>query len=587
MPQATYSIPQLIKGFWSHFSSRRKRQLVLLMLLNVIVALSEVVSLGAIIPFLSVMVKPDQVFEQKLLTPLFLTFNIQNPQELFLPVTALFIVASVVSGIMRLSYTYISYKIAYAIGADLSYDAYRKTLYQPYSVHIARNTSTVLTSISKVDIFINLFLNQWILLISNTVIVIALVITLVLIDPWISMASFLGFGLIYVFINWFSRNLIGSYSKRTAENLQRVTQLIQEGLGGIRDVLLDGSQELLSEQYRKVDRPRRHAQAGSAILGASPRFIIESIAIVLIALIAYSQSDNDGISSNTINTLGALAIGAQRILPILHRSYQCITDIMSNLTSTADALELLNQPTNEQINKKEIITFNQSIELKKVNFHYHGSESDVLHNIDLSIPKGHRIGFIGTTGSGKSTLIDILLGLLEPTDGNILIDNVALSKETIRSWQKRIAHVPQAIYLADVSIAENIAFGKHPNDIDIERVKKAAEQAQIAAHIETLPEKYHTHVGERGVKFSGGQRQRIGLARAFYKQAEVLILDEATSALDHETETQVMNAIHASGQNTTLIMIAHRLTTLEHCDQIIELEAGQIVRRGNYKEMVG
>jgi ABC-type multidrug transport system fused ATPase/permease subunit len=231
--------------------------------------------------------------------------------------------------------------------------------------------------------------------------------------------------------------------------------------------------------------------------------------------------------------------------------------------------------------------FKRSIRLDRLGFRYGPDAKMVLKGLSMEIPRGSRVGFIGTTGSGKSTLLDIVMGLLPATEGSVLIDDTPLEARTQRAWQRRIAHVPQAIYLADSSIAENIAFGLTRDEIDMDRVRQAAHQAQIADYFESLPRQYDTQVGERGVRLSGGQRQRIGIARALYKQAEVIVFDEATSALDNETERAVMDAIENLGEDLTILIIAHRLSTLQRCDQVVELAEGRIVRKGSYAEMVG
>jgi ATP-binding cassette subfamily B protein len=226
------------------------------------------------------------------------------------------------------------------------------------------------------------------------------------------------------------------------------------------------------------------------------------------------------------------------------------------------------------------------IALKSVSFVYESSAKIILHDINLAIDRGSRVGLIGKTGSGKSTLVDLIMGLLNPTAGQLLLENKILSNAIRPAWFRRIAHVPQTIYLSDATIAENVAFGIKPEQIDMHSVQIAAERAQISEFIEGLPDQYQTFVGERGVRLSGGQRQRIGLARAFYKRSDILILDEATSALDDATENCVMDAINSLGGSITVIIIAHRLSTLRNCQVIYELDQGRIIRSGSYKDII-
>ncbi|MDA9094178.1 ATP-binding cassette domain-containing protein [Methylophilaceae bacterium] len=252
-----------------------------------------------------------------------------------------------------------------------------------------------------------------------------------------------------------------------------------------------------------------------------------------------------------------------------------------------ETLALLDQPVDLNLTQpnERLIEFNDALSFSNASFRYEGETEYVLNNLNFSIKKGYQVGFIGTTGSGKSTLLDLVMGLLDPTEGNFKVDDIVISSKNKRSWQRRVAHVPQSIYLSDTSVAQNIAFGVDHNDIDYERVKDAAKRAQVDTVIEALPEQYNTFIGERGVRLSGGQRQRIGIARALYKNADVIIFDEATSALDSDTEEAVMNAINHLGGELTILIIAHRLSTLKKCNLIIKLENGNVVGSGAYQNM--
>jgi ATP-binding cassette subfamily B protein len=377
-------------------------------------------------------------------------------------------------------------------------------------------------------------------------------------------------------------------SQTVARESTQVIKSLQEGLGGIRDVLIDGSQEFYCQIYRNADHPLRRAQGNNAFINFSPRYAMEALGMVLIAALAYALAQqSDGIAM-AIPFLGALALGAQRLLPVLQQAYGSWASIQGSLASLQDTLELLDQPLPAYVDQPPVksLTFQRQIALKQISFRYSPQTHWVLKDLSISIPKGGRVGFIGTTGSGKSTLLDIVMGLLQTTEGTLEVDNQTVTPANHRAWQAHIAHVPQAIYLADSTIEENIAFGVPKDEIDIQRVELAAQQARIAASIESWPEQYQTIVGERGVRLSGGQRQRIGIARALYKQANVIIFDEATSALDNETEQSVMEAIEGLSEDLTLLIIAHRITTLKGCTQIVELGDGGIKRTGNYQDII-
>jgi ATP-binding cassette subfamily B protein len=289
-----------------------------------------------------------------------------------------------------------------------------------------------------------------------------------------------------------------------------------------------------------------------------------------------------------IPVLGALALAAQRMLPTLQQSYANLVSMRGSQILLADALDLLDQPlpVYARLPAPTPIPFQHSIRLQNLSFRYSSDLPWVLKDIQLDIPKGSRVGFIGTTGSGKSTLLDVLMALVDPEKGALLIDGVPITAENHRSWQRHLAHVPQMIFLADTTIAENIAFGVPFEDIDMELVRQSARKACIDEMIESMPKKYSTLVGERGVRLSGGQRQRIGIARALYKQADVIVFDEATSALDNETEREVMQAIENLGDHLTILIVAHRVTTLAKCTQIVELAEGVVQRIGTYQEVV-
>jgi ATP-binding cassette subfamily B protein len=304
---------------------------------------------------------------------------------------------------------------------------------------------------------------------------------------------------------------------------------------------------------------------------------MESIGMIMIASMAYFMSLQEGGVSSVVPVLGALALGAQRILPALQQLYGAYISINGSHASVNDVLILLEQPlpSNIDLLGNQSIEFNKCIYLKDVGFKYPGNERRVIKNIDLKIKKGSIVGFMGPTGSGKSTLLDILMGLLNPTSGGIYIDNVKVDKNNQYLWQKNIAHVPQNIFLSDGSIEENIALGVPIGEIDTIRVKDAARQAQLDKVIENLPCGYQTIIGEDGNFLSGGQKQRIGIARAIYKRAQVLIFDEATSALDTKTEAEIMKSIYSLGENLTILIIAHRVSTLKGCDWLVKITNGK------------
>lgn len=587
--QTTQSISQLLSRLWLHIIPRRRGQFWLLLILMICASFTEILSIGAVLPFLGVLTAPDRVFEYPAAQPFIQILGLTSAEQLLLPLTIIFGLAALVAGAMRLLLIWASTRLSFATGADLSISIYRRTLYQPYAVHVARNSSEVINVISvKANGVIFNTIMPVLALVSAIFMLIAILVALLYVDPVIALVAFGGFGLIYSGIIWITRARKIINSQRIAYESTQVIKALQEGLGGIRDVLIDGSQSIYCQIYRDADLPLRRAQGFNQFIAQSPRYGMEALGMLLIATLAYALALQSGGFAKAIPVLGALALGAQRLLPVMQQAYAAWSAIQGNQASLQDTLDLLDQPLPEYAGQSVArpLSFQQHISLNKISFRYSLQTPWVLENIDLSIAKGSIIGFVGTTGSGKSTLIDIIMSLLQPTKGTLEIDGQPITMSNHRSWQSHVAHVPQSIFLADSTIEENIALGVPKDKIDHERIRQASAQAQIADIIEDWPLQYQTIVGERGVRLSGGQRQRIGIARALYKQADVIIFDEATSSLDNETEQVVMQAIDNLSEDLTIIIIAHRLTTLKNCDQIVELGDGGIKRVGTYQEIV-
>ena len=587
IPSST--LPNLLMRLWHHLNRRRQRQFGLLMGLMLVSAFAEVVSLGAVLPFLGILVAPDRVFNHPIAADVVLAWGITSADQLVLPLTIAFIVAALIAGAIRILLLWASTRLAYASGADLSSEVYRRTLYQPYHVHVARNSSEVISGItSKVNSVVFFVLLPLLTLFSSTVLLVAIMLALIAIDPMVASVATVGFTASYALITRLSRRRLHSNSQLIALEQTQVVKALQEGLGGIRDVLLDGTQPVYCDIYRQADHPLRRAQGNNAFIGGSPRYIMEALGMLLIAALAYALSQQAGGIATALPVLGALAIGAQRLLPALQNIYSAWANIAGNHASLTDTIELLDQPLSAEMLQPAPAPplFQKDIQLKGVRFSYAGCSPWVLNDLSLVIPKGARVGFVGSTGSGKSTTLDLLMGLLMPTEGELLVDGQPISGIRARAWQQTIAHVPQIIYLADTTMTENIAFGVPPDIIDLDRVQQAARQAQIADFIESIPEGYQGYVGERGIRLSGGQRQRIGIARALYKQASVLVFDEATSALDNATEQSVMEAIEGLSSELTILLIAHRLTTVRRCDTIVELEHGRVVAQDTYEPCI-
>ena len=579
----------LLKRLWGHLNRRRRRQFAVVLVLMLVSALVEVISLGALLPFLGALSSPERVLTHPMVRAITAPLGITSVDQILLPLTVMFALASVSATGIRLLLLWASIRLSFATGADLGIEVYRRTLYQPYYVHIVRNSSDVISGITnKVAGLVYGGLLPVVSLASSMILFVAIMFALLAIDTEVAAYAALSVGTSYALIIRWSRRRLEENSQQIAREQPLVLKSLQEGLGGIRDVLLDNTQEFYCRVYTDADRPLRRAQGSNQLLASAPRFVIEAVAMVSIATIAYVLTQGPNGLALALPLLGALALGAQRLLQAVQMAYTAWAGMAGSRASLADALALLDQPL-PVVNSGvaiEPIFFREGIRFRNVDFRYTSDGPWILENFDLTIPRGSRLGIVGTTGSGKSTSLDLLMGLLTPEHGEILVDDIRLTLQNLVAWQRLIAHVPQHIYLADSSIAENIAFGIPRESIDFVRVRSAARQAHIAELIENSSAGFDTRVGERGIRLSGGQRQRIGIARALYKDAKVLVFDEATSALDSVTEAAVMEAITELNRDMTIILVAHRITTVKQCDTIIELDRGRIVASGTFDDLL-
>jgi ABC-type multidrug transport system fused ATPase/permease subunit len=537
--------------------------------------LAEIVSLAAVVPFLTVLADPERLWRQPWIRSIAESRGLTDPNQLLLPVTLLFAASAIAAGVIRIVNLWLSGRVAAGTGSDLSQEVYRRTLYQPYAVHLARNSATITTAvISHVDGLIHGVINPLLLVAVNVVVIGAITIGLVIIEPWVAFLAVLAFGGSYLAISTATKTSLVINSRQQAASNKALVQNVQEGLGAIRDVLLDRSQPYYLARYRDADWAIRQLRARADLLGVFPRFVIEAAGMAGVAGLAYVLVRRQGGVATALPVLGALALGAQRLLPALQQTYFSFSQMQNHKAGLETVLDLLDQPAPDCDRPRSAAApFGESITLDGVSFRYQPDLPPVLRDVSFVIRRGERVALVGPTGSGKSTLADILMGLLQPTDGRLLIDGRDVGPE---AWQANIAHVPQSIFLADTSIAENIALGIPAAEVDKARLETAARQAQIADFIGSLPQGYATMVGERGVRLSGGQRQRIGIARALYKQAPVLVFDEATSALDDATERALMETLDGLSRELTIILIAHRLSTTTYCDRVVTVSGGSL-----------
>jgi len=569
------SLFSMLRRLWAHLAPKRRWQLILLVAVMIASGLAEVVSLAAVVPLLSVLADPTRLWNQPWIRHRTAQFGMSQPQELILPVTVLFSVTAFVSAGIRLANLWLSGHVAATIGSDLSQEAYRRTLYQAYSVHMARNSSTVITGVvTHVSKLIHGVLYPAVQITANAFVIACLLIGILTIDPIVALSTMTVFATVYAAIAALTKSHVFRNSREQAEHNVALVKTVQEGLGSIRDVLLDRSQKYFVNRYQGHDIPLRRLWAQAEFLGGFPRFLIEGLGTVGIAFLACALVRRPGGITTALPLLGALALGAQRLLPAVQQSYFSYSQLRTNFADLASVIALLDQPAPScHFPQRAPAPFQSSLALANVSYRYTPDSAWVLRNVNLSIAKGQRVALVGVTGCGKSTLADLLMGLLQPCEGSLLIDGRVVDPE---AWQAHIAHVPQSIFLADTSIAENIAIGIPSGEIDPARLRFVAMESQIADFIESLPLGYYTQVGERGIRLSGGQRQRLGIARALYKQSSVLFFDEATSALDDATERAILETLARLSRDLTIVMIAHRISTTAYCERVIVVEHGGI-----------
>lgn len=579
---------KLLLALWSLLRTKQKIQCWVLIALMLFVSALEVVSIGLVLPLLTVLIDPKPIFFNGTIEPVKIFFNVTKPEDLVVPIAIIFCIIIALTGFVRWLLLWLSTRFSMFLGADLSLEAYRRTLHQPFSVHVTRNTSEVIAGIvGKITMLIGSVVTPILFLLSSCFVGVAILATLVFFHPQAAIFVFGVLGFLYVLISLITRRSLDRSSDCVAKESTKVVKALQEGLGSIRDVLLDASQAFYCEIFKSADLPLRRAQANILLISGSPRYLVETLGIILLVIVTvtfYSGVEN---LANAIPTVGVLVLGAQRLLPVLQQAYSSYATIRGAEGILRDAISLVSQPLPETVcgTKREKIKFENRIMLENVSYRYADDSPYVLDNININIPSGSIIGIVGETGSGKSTLVDLVMGLLPPTKGSLWIDDQRISMVNVSCWQMCLAHVPQQIFLSDASIAENVAFGVRPTDIDLKRVAEATERAKLLKFINSLPEKFETVVGERGVRLSGGQRQRIGIARALYKDAKCIVFDEATSALDNHTERLVMQSLFDLRGKLTVLVVAHRLTTLEKCDFIIEILSCGSLRVCNYKDL--
>jgi len=566
------SLYSTLKKLFSHVSARRKTQLLLLIFLSIICAFAEMITIGAVFPLIKIVTGSSKILSEYFTTGILEFLNVKTDQQFIIFASCIFAFLAIITGFMRVLLTYVNLRWSLAVSSDLYLIVYTKILNQPYTYHINKNSNEILSIISnKVSNITGAFSNC-IIIFTSSIIFFSIILILFIIDKWSTAYAITFFFLSYLFIMRLSKAKLSKNSELIAIQQDLVVKAIQEGLGGIRDIIIDKTQKYFTNIYSSAVSKVLKAISQNTFIAQSPRYILETMALVFICIIIIILANQkNNYIYDILPVLGSLALGAQRILPLVNQIYQAHSANRGIAYSLIDVIKILEKKDYPLDTKSNInFSFKKSIILKNLKFSYKKDNTHVLQNLNFEILKGSKVAITGPSGSGKSTLLDLIMGLLEPTDGEIIVDNFSI-KNNKDQWQKKIAHVPQFIYLADVTITENIAFGIPKDKIDLDKVIKASKQAQIHDFIESRELGYNEIVGERGIKLSGGQRQWLGIARALYKEAELLILDEATSALDNETEDSFIEIIDNLDKNITVLIVAHRLSSIKNCKHFIRL----------------
>ena len=580
---------QTFKKLLSLLTHNERKRAVLLVVMIFIMALFDMIGIASIVPFIAVLSNPSFIDTNIILNSTYQIskeFGIENYQEFLFLLGVLVFVLLIISLTFKALTAYAQVRFVkmreYTIGKRLI-EGY---LHQPYSWFLSRNSADLgKTILSEVNQVILNGMKPLMELIAQSMVTFLLLALLIIADPKLTFViGFLLTTAYLIIFNSIRRYLARSGQNRLLNNQLRFTA-VSEAFGASKEVKIGGLEKIYIKIFSRSAKIVARAQALSQVISQLPRFILEAVAFGGILLIILYIMSHTGSFNNALPIISLYVLAGYRLMPALQGIYSSFTQLtfvgpsLDKLHSDIKNLKVLNEYQDEGV-----LTFNKEIILKNVYYNYPNTSRTALKNINLTIPAKSIVGLVGPTGSGKTTTIDIILGLLEPQKGSLEVDGKVITNQNSRSWHRCIGYVPQNIYISDDTIAANIAFGLENKDINIEKVEKASKIANLHNFIlEELPEKYQTTVGERGVRLSGGQRQRIGIARALYNDPKVLILDEATNALDNQTEKEVMNAVNNLNKNITIIMISHRLNTLENCEIIFRTEKGMISEQKNSK----
>lgn len=589
MLQTEKNLVFLVQALWKILKREKKIKLFALFTLMFLASVAEIVSIGSVIPVITALASPDKLLNNAAFIPFFDVLSSSSVAEIQLILISVFSGLIVFSTFLRLLLVILQSKLGYAIGADIAYSIFNNSLHQRYQDFVEINSSEVTVAIIQKSrgVISSTLLPLMNLVLSMLMLSLAVAV-LLYVNPVLTISTFLFFALLYLLVIVINRKKVSTNSIEISQKSNSLLKIVQESMGGFRDITLGRLQPVYTSLFWQNDRDLRLAQASNHVRAESPRYVVEAAGMLFVSWAAFFFMNGGRTIDELMPIFGVLILGIQRMLPMMQKGFSSWTQFRGEKDSLIDVLKLLRSTS--IINTYEATTseiqFDKKISLRDISFSYKTEGSSNLKNVNLDIVKGDFVGIVGASGAGKSTLLDIFMGLLEPNQGEITVDGRVITQEHQTSWQKHISHVPQTIFLADASIEENIAFGVTKNEIDRDRLSLSIDRAQLTGLLEDLPSGAKTTVGERGIKLSGGQLQRIGLARAFYRNSSLLVLDEATSALDSRTEAKILKAVHESPQGNTVLMVAHRISTLTRCTKVLEVKNGQVKMHRSYEDFL-
>ena len=583
----------VIKNLFSLLSDKQRKSFYILQFLVILMAFTELLGIASIAPFMALVGDPSLLQKEGIYLKLYEVSGIASPVDFIFFAGCLVLLMLTLSTIVSMLTTWRLAVYGASVGTELADRLYAYYMQQSWLFHASGSSAQLTKQVSTEANRISLGIIQPLMnLNAKLVLALFISISIFIYNPIIALVGISAFVLSYMLMYKLVRKSLILNGRRLSTVSTQRFRLMNEGFGGIKDVLLLDRKYDFIERFKAQGGLQARAQGINNTISLVPRFFVELLAFgAMISLVLVLIKSYDGDLGQVLPVLAIYALACFKLLPALQQIYSSITQIKGNTAAFEAVKEDLQQSkiaSNNLNQKTEIpkLKFEQQIKLDNISFAYPNKENYALNNISISIPANHIVGIVGSSGSGKSTLIDIILGLLPPQSGNIYIDDTVITKDNVRGWQNNLGFVPQSIFLSEGSIAENIAFGIPDDEIDYNQVMKAISLAHLTELIEELPEGINTKVGERGVQLSGGQRQRIGIARALYNKADILIFDEATSALDGITEKIIMDAIHDFSGQKTIIMIAHRLKTVQKCNTIYLMEKGRIIDQGTYQQLV-